>query len=145
MTNQLELTVPHVTNIRLTFPGRTFRLQCDVRDASDVDLNLLYRISLLESAEVTIRGVQGALPLTAPVPPNREPTDGQTTFVALDASPPIYHVMRNGEVACGFELDADVATVELAVAEVREGGLKPRVCELCQTSWNEALEDTGGR
>ncbi len=73
MTDQLELTVPHVTNIRLTFPGRTFRLQCDVRDATDV------------------------------------------------------------------------ATVELAVAEVREGGLKPRVCDLCDSAWNEALEDTGGR
>ena len=145
MTNQLELTVPHVTNIRLTFPGRTFRLQCDIRDATDVDLNLLYGISLLESPEVTIRGVQGALPLTAPVPPNREPTDGQTTFVAPDTSPPVYHVMKNGEVACGSELDPEIPRVKLAVAEVREGGLKPRVCELCQESWNEALEDTRGR
>ena len=145
MTNQLELTVPHVTNIRLTFPGRTFRLQCDVRDASDVDLNLLYRISLLESAEVTIRGVQGALPLTASVPPTPATTDGQTTFIAPDTTPPVYHVMQNGLIACGSELNDDVPRVELKVSEVRDGGLKPRVCELCQTSWNEALEDTGGR
>ena len=83
MTERPQVTLPGVTGLIVTARANKIRIQFELQNPGNIDLDALMSISVGGSALVTIEGLQAVLPLEQS-PAQAVPADGQIVFVAIE-------------------------------------------------------------
>ena len=142
--------VTQATNLRVSADRGRVRVQFDVAVPEDVDSGALLDVALRGEAKVIITPVvaQGdQVPMDAylngsengvngDVRNGHAPMDGQVFFEASAlADPPVYHIVRDGEAACGAGAETmGERRLSIDREEALAADLTLSMCEDCEAN-----------